>query len=78
MSTMTQNVSQNDLTPNTQSGNDDIGQLLDSAQIMRALKISRPTFHRMINKGELPVIKVSGRWKISREVLNNYMQGGAQ
>ena len=49
-------------------------ELLVAGEIMKALKISRPTFWRMRTSGELPVVKVGGRWKMSRRVLNEYLR----
>ena len=49
-------------------------ELIVTSEIMRALKISRPTFYRMRKSGELPVVKVGGRWKMSRRVLNEYLR----
>lgn len=49
--------------------------LVSSAEIMRALGISRPTFNRMAHDGRLPVIRVGWHWKMARSVLHEYMLG---
>lgn len=50
-------------------------EMVEAAEICRALKVSYPTFIRMTRRGELPVRRIGGRWKISRRMLREYMDG---
>lgn len=50
-------------------------QLLETREICRVLGISRPTFQRMIVRGELPVRKIGRKWKITPTALRDFIDG---
>lgn len=57
----------------TSGDKESFGPLVDRAEICRRLKVSRTTFYNMLERGQLPVIKVGGRWKMAEGVLEQYI-----
>ena len=44
------------------------------AEVAKLLKVNRTSVYELINKGELPAVKV-GSLKIRRKTLENYLEG---
>jgi excisionase family DNA binding protein len=53
---------------------DDSIRLLTLSQAASILKVSRRTLHRMIKKGEIPVTRVGGRWRILESRFEEWVQ----
>jgi len=47
--------------------------LLDRKTICHRLGISRQTFIRWNNRGELPVVKIGGRWKMTERAFHDFI-----
>lgn len=43
-------------------------------QVCAVLRISKPTCLKILQSGELPGTKVCGSWRISKDVLREYLQ----
>ncbi|MFC0417739.1 helix-turn-helix domain-containing protein [Cytobacillus solani] len=50
-------------------------EVLDVEDIQKYLGISRNSAYNLVASGELYAVKIGRRWKISRKVLLNWLQG---
>ena len=44
-------------------------ELMTTSETAEFLRIPRPTVYYLINKGELPAVRISGRWRIRRSLV---------
>lgn len=42
------------------------------------LRVSRPTLLKAVRSGEVPVLHLGSRWRVSRKALEEYMAGGQE
>jgi excisionase family DNA binding protein len=49
--------------------------LLTVSDVAAYLKIKESTVRVMINKGEIPAVKIGKAWRIQKEELTNYLRG---
>lgn len=52
--------------------------VLNMEQVCGILRISRPTAIKLLQSGELPGVKVCGTWRVDRDALRAYLQGGGK
>jgi len=52
-------------------------ELLTARQVQDLLRIDRTTLYRMVADGRLPGFKVGGRWRFSREAVEDLLRMGA-
>ena len=52
--------------------------LLTPIEVQQLLHISRSTLYRLIQKGQLPVIRVGGTYRIRMSELNAYLEKNNQ
>ena len=49
---------------------------LTPGQVQELLQVSRATFFRLVERGELPgAVKIGGSWRVWRDKLRAYMKG---
>jgi excisionase family DNA binding protein len=48
--------------------------LLTTKQLMERLHLDRTTIYRMLNKGQLPAMRIGGQWRFSREAIEAWLQ----
>ena len=58
---------------------DDAPDCLTPGQTQQLLQISRATFFRLVEQGEIPgAVKIGGSWRVWKTKLRAYMEGGEQ
>jgi excisionase family DNA binding protein len=51
--------------------------LLTTKEVARYLHVVQLTVYRMIDRGDLPAVKVGSRWRIRRQDLEDYLSRSA-
>lgn len=55
---------------------EDLPLILGSPDVCTLLNESRETVRKLFACGEIPGKLVGGKWKVSRDLLRNYIEGG--
>ena len=56
---------------------DELPRYLDAPEVAAALRLHVETLYRVIARGDLPAVKVAGRWRIRRQDVEALMAGPA-
>ena len=49
--------------------------LLTTRQLQELLNVDRTTIYRMVNRGELPAVRVGNQWRFPREAVLRWLEG---
>lgn len=51
----------------------EIENLLTRDEVCKVLRISIPTFYRLVRSGRLPAARIASEWRVRPSVLNRYI-----
>lgn len=51
------------------------GEVLTPEEAAAYLRVSRPTLLKAVRRGEVPVLHIGARWRVSRAALDQYLAG---
>ena len=57
---------------------DTVPQVLDVAQLMTLLRISKPTALRYLAEGRIPAVRMGKEWRIDKDAVKAFLQGKEQ
>ena len=63
-------------TPRKVAKWEDLPLILGSPDVCLILNESRETVRKLFVRGEIPGKLIGGKWKVSRDLFRNYMEGG--
>jgi excisionase family DNA binding protein len=49
-------------------------ELLTINELSRYLKISKPTLYKMVEKGNIPALKIANQWRFKKEDINMWIE----
>jgi excisionase family DNA binding protein len=49
-------------------------ELLTLNELSRYLKISKPTLYKMVEKGNIPALKIANQWRFKKEDINRWIE----
>jgi len=52
-----------------------VNRLLTPQEVAAQLRVHRATVHRLLERGELPGVRVASLWRIDPAALETYLQG---
>lgn len=56
----------------------DFPEILTPDEASRFLRVSLATLRKAVKRGDFPVLHVADRWRVSRVVLEGYLEGRTQ
>ena len=48
--------------------------IYDTQDMMRILKFKKTKMNKLLNSGEFPAVKIGGQWRITKNVLEKWME----
>lgn len=48
---------------------------LTTIELLKALKVNRPTLYKLLASGQIPAVKVGRAWRVSEENLGEFISG---
>ncbi|MBW1673725.1 MAG: helix-turn-helix domain-containing protein [Deltaproteobacteria bacterium] len=49
-------------------------ELLTLNELSRYLKISKPTLYKMVEKGNIPALKIANQWRFKKEDISRWIE----